>query len=88
MTALITPAMLASGWAGFLVRPDTTDFDTVHHSLDCPDDGQFPTLTITFGLPDAAMAPPPDILGSPLSLFGLVLCLLSLGLLAWRRERV
>jgi hypothetical protein len=57
VSSLVGPAALSAGWAGFLVVPDTSDFSTVHHTLDCPGDAQPPTLFITYALPDTAMAP-------------------------------
>jgi hypothetical protein len=58
VTSLVGASQIAAGWAGFLIVPDTSDFDdTVHHSFDCSSGEGFPVLTVTWGppLPDASM---------------------------------
>jgi hypothetical protein len=80
VTSLVGVAQLTSGWAGFLILPDTSDFSTtVHHSFDCSD-GEDPVLTITWGpgpttpLPDASMDQPGT---SPLTAVGAILLALA-----------
>ena len=74
VTALIGQAAVSSGWAGFLLNAETVTFDTVHHHFDCPDDAQPALLSITFALPDAAMASPP---ANPLVVVGFGLLLIG-----------
>ena len=87
VTALIGQAAVSSGWAGFLLNAQTVTFDTVHHHFDCPDDAQPAHLSITFALPDAAMADP--VSANPLLVVGLGLLLFGsvIGLSAVRVTR-
>jgi hypothetical protein len=95
VTSLVGAAQLGTGWAGFLVVPDTSNFSTVHHTLDCSGDPGFPVLSVTYGppsgapLPDAAMDEPGP---SPLAAIGgtllVIAALVAVGRLPWRSERI
>lgn len=80
VTSLVGVGQLTSGWAGFLIVPETSNFDTMHHTLDCSNGEDPAVLTITWGpgptppLPDASM----DLPGtSPLTAVGAILLALA-----------
>lgn len=54
VTALLTPAVLAAGWAGFSLRaepPVFTDLGSAH-AFECPRNLHFPVLTIEYFIED------------------------------------
>jgi len=58
VTALLTPAVRAAGWAGFSLRPDR--IDTMVAIWDCPGDALYPILTIEYTVPDPSPTPTPS----------------------------
>ena len=51
VTALLTPEVLAAGWAGFSLRQEP--LGTAFGGWSCPEESLYPILTITYSLPDA-----------------------------------
>lgn len=56
VSSLMSPQMIASGWAGFSFRHDPLVGAT--STWDCPDAADFPILTVEYSLPGPATATP------------------------------